>query len=188
MEPSEADTIVLPEGLALDENTVSEIQEMFAGYFNAKLSGDAVRGNSYFEGETGNAQDAERDEAELAWSLKYIEDYQDILCYTVPGPEKESYVVYVYYKTKFYQSNTAAPSLSAAYVRKDADGIYRICSEMRDTEGAYMKAVAGLPSVQELTRTVQEEFRQALASDASLLKIYEIMTAGPEGEPSSGSQ
>lgn len=165
--------------LTLGRSTEPEIQDIFTGYFQAKLSGDRKRADSYF---AETAADTGREDRELSWSLQYIEDYRDITCYTVPGPEIDSYVVYVYYRTKFYQSETAAPSLSSAYVKKGEDGIYRVYDGDAAGVGSYLEAVAGLPSVTELASQVQKEFEDAVAADENLLQIYEMISAGPKDE------
>lgn len=176
----------LPEGAELEQAALPEITELFLGYFEAKLSGDAEAANRYFTG--GEAADPEEEGRRLLWSLEYIEDYREISCRSVPGPEEDSFVVYVYYKIKFHQSQVPAPSLSAAYVKKDGDGIYRIFDGFRD-EGLkiYMEQVEELESVKELARQVQDEFAQALAEDENLAALYSIAMAGPgSGQETSG--
>lgn len=178
--------MTLPEGANLEPAALPEITELFLGYFEAKLSGDAKAANRYFTG--GETADPEEESRRLLWSLEYIEDYREIACQSVPGPEEDSFVVYVYYKIKFYQSEVPAPSLSAAYVKKDGDGIYRIFDGFRD-EGLkrYMEQVEELESVKELARQVQDEFAQALAEDGNLAALYSIAMAGPEsGQETSG--
>lgn len=48
----------------------------------------------------------------------YIEDYQDITCYTKAGMTDDSYVVYVTYDVKFRRVDTLAPGLMWCYVVK----------------------------------------------------------------------
>lgn len=172
----------LPEDAELEPAALPEITELFLGYFEAKLTGDAEAANRYFTG--GEAADPEEESRRLLWSLEYIEDYREISCQSVPGPEEDSFVVYVYYKIKFHQSQVPAPSLSAAYVKKDGDGIYRIFDGFRDERlKNYMEQVEELESVRDLARQVQDEFAQALEEDENLAALYSIAMAGPGSGP-----
>ncbi len=56
----------------------------------------------------------------------YIEEYQNIKCYTKSGLTDGSYLVSVYYELKFYNVDTAAPGLEFFYVETDAEGIMYI--------------------------------------------------------------
>ena len=121
--------------------------------------------------------------------MKYIEDYRDIACYGIPGQEPDSYVVYVAYKMKFYQSEVPAPSMSAAYVKKDEDGIYKIYEEGTDEAvKQYMEQAAMLDSAMALAAQVQKEFLDALAEDESLTKLYELAMSGPAADGSEAAE
>ena len=76
----------------------------------------------------GKAEDdrlSERQE-ELENEAVWVEDYQDITCYTKPGLTEDSYVVYVTYEVKFRRVDTPAPGLMWCYVVKQDDGTYII--------------------------------------------------------------
>lgn len=174
----------LPSDTPFAEELPKEIEELFRGYFSAKLSGNAALAYSYFSDQNAEAPDEEKLEEEnqrLLRSMEYIEDYQDIVCYGIPGPEEDSYVVYVAYRIKFYQSDVPAPSLSAAYVKKDEDGIFRILEPGRDDpERYYMDQAGQLDSVKELAERVQTEFAEALGRDENLAALCGIIMSGPE--------
>lgn len=52
----------------------------------------------------------------------YIEEYQNIVCYSKSGLTSGSYLVSVYYELKFYNVETVAPGLEFFYVETDAEG------------------------------------------------------------------
>ncbi len=52
----------------------------------------------------------------------YIEEYQNIVCYSKSGLTDGSYLVSVYYELKFYNVETVAPGLEFFYVETDAEG------------------------------------------------------------------
>lgn len=186
-EEPEPETDGTPEGMEFTRDLPPEIPALFEGYFKAKLSGDACLADSYFYGE--EASDYEAESQRLLWSMKYIEDYRDIACYGIPGQEPDSYVVYVAYKMKFYQSEVPAPSMSAAYVKKDEDGIYKIYEEGTDEAvKQYMEQAAMLDSAMALAAQVQKEFLDALAEDESLTKLYELAMSGPAADGSEAAE
>lgn len=167
----------------LEVSNDPEINELFEGYFRAKLSLDAGQAQSFLMvQESGNP---EEEQERLRWSGEYIEGYQDITCYTLPGPEPDSYLAYVYYKIKFYQSQVAAPSLSFAYVVRDGSGRYKIQNgELEENVKNYIGEAEQSEDVVFLTRQVQDEFSQALAEDEGLAAIYSIAMGGPAGQES----
>lgn len=175
----------LPENAGFDPEAPPEITALFEGYFNAKLSGDAELAGSCFTG--GGSKDPEEERQKLLTSLKYIEDYRDVTCYTLKGPVEDSLVVYVYFKIKFYQSEIPAPSLSSAFVIKDDGGAWRIYEgTMSERLKEYMEQAGRLEPAKALARQVQEEFGQALADDEHLAEIYSIAMAGPESTGTDG--
>lgn len=183
LEGSAVEAGTLSEDTDLSDDVPFEIRQIFEGYFQAKLAGEAGLASSYFE---GPAQDLEEEARRLSWELKYIEDYRDILCYAAPGPEADSYVVYVYYKIKFFGSEVMASSLSSAYVRKGADGICRIQEEVSPEIRQYMELVGGLESVGTLVRQVKEEWDAAVLEDAGLAELYREAMAGQEENMGTG--
>lgn len=169
----------LPEGAAFDSEAPPYVNALFEGYFKAKLDGDAVLADSFFTG--GAPKNMEEEKQKLLKSLEYIEDYRDLTCYTLKGPVENSLVVYVSYQIKFYQSEVPAPSLSAALVKMDADGTWRIYEgEMDGRLQEYMEQAGQLDCAKELARQVQAAFGQALVRDEQLAEIYAIAMAGPE--------
>ncbi len=56
----------------------------------------------------------------------YIEDYQNISCYTMDGEKEGEYALYIAYDAKFKDVNTLAPGLTPAYVVTDSAGALRL--------------------------------------------------------------
>ena len=49
----------------------------------------------------------------------YVQDYQDVTCYTRKGLTEDSFVVYVTYDVKFNRVDTLAPGIMWCCVAKD---------------------------------------------------------------------
>ena len=68
----------------LQENAYPEVNQLLGDYFQAKVDQDPEALYRVF-GKT-DTSDLEERRQELAYEAKFIEDYQDITCYTKPGP------------------------------------------------------------------------------------------------------
>ena len=108
----------------------------------------------------------------------YIEDYQDITCYTKAGMTDDSYVVYVTYDVKFRRVDTLAPGLMWCYVVKNDNGDYIIRENVVGDEADYVANQNQTEDVRLLSTQVNERLKQAVESDSLLAGIYKDLSNG----------
>ncbi len=119
-----------------------------------------------------NIMDADSlpDEASVTQMNSYIEDYQNIVCYTMAGEAEGEYAVYIAYDAKFWDINTLAPGLTPAYVVTDSAGTLRLVTvdNFDDRILAYMNQVSADDQIVTLGQDIMARYNEALASDAAL--------------------
>ena len=108
------ETVVTEE--AYEENAVPAVNELINSYFTAYASGDLVTLQTLATPITQNEQ------SYITLISQYIEQYQDINCYTKSGLDSNSYMVNVSLNVKFMGVETPAPGLYFFYVRTNDDG------------------------------------------------------------------
>ncbi len=120
----------------------------------------------------------ERESCRLKDEAVYIEDYQDITCYTKVGMTDDSYVVYVTYDVKFRRVDTLAPGLMWCYVVKNDNGDYIIRENVVGDEADYVASQNQTEDVRLLSTQVNERLKQAIESDSLLAGIYKDLSNG----------
>lgn len=133
---------------------------------------------SYFKDlADGNVEDLKKvvdeltpeEEQQLANKKEYIERYDNISCYTKPGPIKDSYIVFAYYETKFLNIKTLVPGLMPLYVCTSEDGgLYVVNSQLEDDTQTYIETVKEDKDVLELVARVNGKYQEAQNSDPDL--------------------
>ncbi len=113
----------------------------------------------------------------------YIEEYQNIICYSKSGLTKGSYLVSVYYDLKFYNVETAAPGLEFFYVETDDDGslyinnLYssynfsRTENELDPSINAIILKYEQQDDVAELLDEVNDAYTEAVSGDLDLAEM-----------------
>lgn len=107
-----------PEKLIL--NTDPKLNELIKTYFQAKLDINEDELNYII------SSNSKIDIEVLSKVQEYIEDYQNITCYTKPGLIDTDFVVYVAYDMKITTISTLAPAIDRMYVTTVGNE-YRIC-------------------------------------------------------------
>lgn len=145
------------------ENAYETVNDLVNKYYQALEAGDVdaiVAMKSY-------VKDTEKIRIET--KKKYIESYQNIVCYTKAGPEANSYLVYAYYEAKLIGIDTLAPGLNPMYIRTDETGkLYIYDGELADNELEYMEAIAEQEDVVDLLTRVSVLYSDAIALDENL--------------------
>lgn len=154
----------------LQKDAVPAVNLLISDYFQAKIDQDAEKLFRLFGKTTDESLEARREE--LKSEAVYIEDYQDIVCYTKPGLTEDSYVAYVTYEVKFRRVDTLAPGLMWCYVLKDGSGNYIIRENVVGDEADYVAKQNQSEDVLLLSKQVNERLRQAIESDTLLAGIY----------------
>ena len=168
----------------LQENAYPEINQLLGDYFQAKVDQDPEALYRVF-GKT-DMSDVEERRQELEYEARFIQDYEDITCYTKPGMTEDSYVVYVTFKVKYKRTDTLAPGLLWCYVVKNGDSGYIIRENVLGDEADYVARMNQTEDVKLLSSQINQQLREALESDTILASYYQEMRNGAivyESEP-----
>lgn len=117
----------------------------------------------------------------------YIEDYQNISCYTMDGEKEGEYALYIAYDAKFKDVNTLAPGLTPAYVVTDSAGALRLMTveqiQADERIVSYMNQVSNDEKIEQLGKDILNRFNEALAADPAL---NALVGNGSEGTTAAG--
>lgn len=157
----------------LQENAVPEIQELVARYQQAKVDSDATLMYEVY-GRT-DTDGLEELQSQLTGESGTYEEYQNTVCHTKPGLEADSYVVFVTADVKFRKADTAAPSFTWCYVKKNADGTYVMVEQDKlDAQtSSYIEEVTQTDEVRLLATEMNAKLEDAVSADAKLAAIYQ---------------
>lgn len=122
------------------------------------------------------------DETSITQMNSYIEDYQNIVCYTMAGEAEGEYAVYIAYDAKFRDISTLAPGLTPAYVLTDSAGTLRLVTvdNFDDRILEYMNQVSADEQIVTLGEDIMARYNEALASDAALNALVNPDGTQPE--------
>lgn len=160
----------------LKKDEVPEVTRLISDYFQAKVDQDAEALYRIF-GKSDTSDLSER-QSQLEEEAKFIEDYQDIVCYTKEGMTEDSYVAYVTYKIKFRRVDTLAPGLMWCYVVKDESGQYIIRENVVGEEADYVAKANQTEDVRLLASQINQQLKEALESDTLLAGVYKKLQNG----------
>ena len=155
--------IPVPDDVKLEQNAYEKINSFFTRYYTALAEAD-------FDTLETMGEELDDDmKAKRTVRASYTEDYENMSCYTVDGPEANSYIVFVYYEIKFKNIDTLAPGLSTFFIVEDGDS-YRLkdISSLPDNEKEYITSVASSEDVQKLLEDVDELYQKNTEADATL--------------------
>ena len=100
----------------LQKNANPELLELMSNYYAAYAGGDLESLEMLAQPLTDN------EKGYITTFAEYYEDYQNIVCYSMPGATDDSYMVSVCYDLKFKDVDTLAPGLDFFYVERDGKG------------------------------------------------------------------
>jgi hypothetical protein len=174
--PTEEETSAKVVSVTLEDNTHKDINKLIKKYLNAKLKNDI----SKFETLVNDTSLLDLEDIER--KTKYIEEYQNLECYTCDGAEAGSYIVYAYHEVKFTSIDTMAPAMNEFYVKTDANGDpYIYLGEIDEATEEYMNQVRNSEEVMELIYNVNDKLEKAVKNDDALaefcLKLQESTKA-----------
>lgn len=169
-------------GNELQVDMYPAINNLMKEYFRARLACDTEALSKIVSDTSAISADKLQRESE------YIEDYQNIKCYTKLGLLENTYIVYVYFEYKFYNIDTTAPAMIRMYVCTNESGDVYICNESVDGEVAsYMEEINSGDDVVALFAEIDDKLTSAIESDDALMGFYTKLlegggTAAPEEE------
>lgn len=168
----ESSEIPLPtEELKVD--AYPEVNALVSSYFTAMASGDV---------DTLSTICSDLDDAakiRIQEKANYTESYDDLKCYTKPGPIPNSYIVFAYYQIKYVNIDTKAPGLSSLYVCTDDNTgqLYVYNGDLSENVSNYIKGVAAQDDVVALLSQVDTEYNNAVESDKTLKAFMDALPA-----------
>jgi len=161
---NEGDTFETVPEVALEKDSVAQINEMISKYYDALASGDIITLNTM---RSNPLDDAERIKIEV--QSKYFDSYENIEVYTKPGFTEDTFVAFVYSEAKLTDFDTLLPELQTYVIHPDGNGGYKIYEgDMSDDEEEYLVGLAGQDDVESLCNTVQAKYNEAVQNDANL--------------------
>ncbi len=168
--------IPVPENAKLEQNAYEEINSLFNEYYEAVAEGDTDK-----MAEMGNTLD-EEDKAKIQVKAGYTEDYENMSCYTKPGPENDSYIVFVYYEIKYKNIDSLAPGLSTFYLCTNADGSYYLkdIGSLPQNMKDYITEIANQSDVQNLLAEVDKLYATNTESDPTLAAFMDSLQTKSE--------
>ena len=160
------------EDYGLKKDAVPQLNTLITTYFEAMKNCDAEAYSNIVAGDDMTAE-------KLQKKGEYIEDYQNISCYTKPGMTEGAYVTYVYYEVKFRNVETPGPALIQLYVCTNEDGTMYINSGALDVElTGYISTVSSDEQVLALIAETDQKMRDAMAADEKLARVVEWLNQG----------
>ena len=146
---------VTQQGLLMD--AYPEVNEIITAYLNASASNDT---------EALTSMDSNIDDIELVKirvKSEYVESYDNVVCYTKPGPYTDSYIVYAVFDVKLYNWDVVSPGLSTLLVCTDETGKLYIYSGFIDENIAdYINTVSSQTDVVDLLAKVDAKYHEVL--------------------------
>ena len=102
-------------------------------------------------------------EADIRAKAEYIEDCQNIACYTLNGPTEDSFIVYVYEDLKILNVNTLAPGMTRLYIKLDeSHNPYIYLGAIDDDTQKFIEKTAEDKAVTEVIATCNKKLEEAL--------------------------
>lgn len=164
-----SDAIPLPPD-PLAEDAVPEINDLIGRYFKAMESGDL----DTFLSIRSYTDSVEK--AKFEAKCEYIEAYQNIHCYTKPGPYESSYMVYVTYDLKLKDWEKPAPALVTLVVCTDQENhLYIYSGGFDENIVDYIRGVTSQEDVYELITRVQTEYQGVMDADADFAEYMSVL-------------
>jgi hypothetical protein len=156
-----------PDVITLKQDAYPKINKLVEDYYNASVKCDMKA----LANLVTNIKHIDQDV--LRAKYEFIEGFQNIQCYTVDGPVKGTYRVYVYSDLKIANIDTLAPGLIGLNVITAADGSLRInLGELDAANQAFIKKADSSDAVMKLNDTVTKKFNAALSQDKQLSDFY----------------
>ncbi len=154
-------------------NKYKEINELVREYYNATLSVDMDK----IGGLVSDISQIDQDK--LITQASYMENIDNIICYTIDGPVEGTFRAYVYYDMKLYGINTPAPALSALYITMASDGRYIIYLSGLDGDAQnFISSTDTSEDVIHLKKLVNDRFENVVNTDEQLKAFCEMINSG----------
>ena len=168
---------IMPTEEPLKINAYPELNALMEKYFVALSSGDI---DSLHDICSQIEDDAEK---RITVKAKYIEDYEEIVCYTKSGPYPDSYIVFVSYLIKYKDIDTPAPGMSTLLVYRDESGNYYVHNgDIDEPAEKYIKGMVEQNDVIDMLDKIEKDYEDALDNDNALKAFMDTFPARIEAD------
>lgn len=155
-------------------NAHEDVNALIAQYYTAYASGDLATLSCIAMPLSANEQ------SYIAMFSQYVDEYQNVVCYTKSGLEADSYLVSVTMEVKFAGVDTSAPGLDFFYVRTNEEGMlyidnlysqYNLANQENALDTSIQNMIYNFESQEDflsIESDVQTRYNTAVESDANL--------------------
>ena len=149
------------------------LEKFFQEYFQAKLAADVDTLYRLSGVENQSKEQRERLQKQLKTQAGYIEAYDNIKTYAVPGIGKNEKLIFLQYQVHFRRAKTPAPALMYCYMRVNDQNSFELVENKTPEQTKFIHA-----NVQDLINAVDSQLLEALSSDSRLAVLYDAFQTG----------
>ena len=155
------------------------LEKFFQEYFKAKLAGDVDTLYRFSGVENQSKEQRERLQKQLKTQSGYIESYDNIKTYAVPGIGENEKLIFLQYQVHFRRAKTPAPALMYCYMRVNEQNAFELVENKTPEQTKFIHAyIATHANVQDLINAVDSQLLEALSSDSRLAVLYDAFQTG----------
>ena len=146
------------------------LNQLVRDYFDARLAADTGRIYELFgrSDASPNEAFAEKLEAQASW----IQGYQDIEVYSMPGTAENEELCLVTYEIDFRRTDAMAPGIMYFYAEADGSGGYTIAETLMKDRVDYAETALSEEPAKSLIEETDAALKEALDNDSTLALIY----------------
>ncbi len=159
-------------GYSLKENEVPELTALVRTYCQAKEDCDPELLESLFGRHGLSEEEIAEQKKKMELVSASVKRYENISCYSIEGPEPDTYVIFPYFEIHYRGAGTLMPQLTWAYVTKSDEGRYILSPEVSDEVKVYISRIGEKEEVKALRSRVAQAREEAAASDETLRSLY----------------
>lgn len=171
-EAGEAAAAADPSQFPLQQDVMLELTGLVQSYCQAKEECDPELLAWVFGIDDWSEEEKEDERARMELVKASVKGYENISCYSIQGPEQDSYVIFPYYEIRYRETETLMPAFSWGYAKKDESGRYYMVQEADPSVNDYIRKVGEKAEVKAVKAQIQERQQEAIAADQVLEKIY----------------
>lgn len=168
--PSE--TIADPSQYPLQQDALLELTGLVQSYCKAKEECDPDLLAWVFDMEDWSEEQKNEERNRMELVKASIKGYENISCYSIQGPEEDSYVIFPYYEIRYRETETLMPTFSWGYAKMNAEGRYYMVQETSGIVNDYIRKVGEKPELKAVMAQILTRQQEAIASDEVLQRIY----------------
>ncbi len=158
---------------SLKQDEIGELTELVRAYCKAKEDADPQALAQVFGIPELSEEEAFQETEKMELVKASVKGYENISCYSIEGPEEDSYVVFPYFEIRYRGADILMPQLTWGYAKKNSDGKYYMTQEVSQEVASYIGRIGEKDDVAALIAQVQAAAQAAIDADEKLKNIYE---------------